>query len=376
MSVSVQETTVKGDSFGFSSASDSTRTNEATRTFTISVFDEGNYIHACLDALPKKGDLHPRYLNTYVDSVTCTAHDSDPNVYLAVVNYKARGLPDSGVEDDEEEPEEPKEPEYPWEQSAVISIKTNASIMQVNEFAYAQGLDWLPAMNTFDPIEGVLTGDIEAADSPTYRITNSLQERPQTLPEEPETTLQITASFAVQRNTEGADTLQYLLGLHNTVNYDDLMFIPDLPTFRQFTCCMSDITATEETYSFQATDDAPVETFAYWAITITFEYKRNTWFRLVPNESFNKLVTNNDGTISKVHIQAKQPDSDKDPSSSGGYAKITEQTRIDDCGYPMDYDAQGNRVDPPPVNKLTYVKPYLTKRPANWDRLGFIIAWE
>lgn len=358
MSVSLLETTVKGDSFGFSTGSNESRTNEAVRSFTITVSGGGDYITECLAVLPQKGDVHPYYPNTYVESIDCVAHDSDPYVYLATVTYRTRNLTDAGTAGGGGETTEDN-PEYPWEQPAVLSIRTNASIMQVNELAYAQGASFVQAALAFNE-DGSLAGDIEADTSPVYRIANSLGERPESLPEEPETTLQLNVTFAVEWTV--LSDLDPFIELHGTVNNN---FVSIGKTFLPYTCYMSDISATPEVYEYTFAGEETASEFPYWNVTLTIEYKKSTWFRLVVNESFNKLIDES-GTKRIVHIAAKEPSSSSTTGAAGTWAKITQPTRIDADGQPLDFDATGNKVSPLLGNDLSFVRAYLTKKPADW----------
>lgn len=364
----IREVTIDGDSFGFSKGAKNARTNRAVRTFKLQVSgDPATYIQDCLLALPKFGDVHPSYPYCYVSDVDCTANNSDPNWYDARVTYETPDVDDDGKGSEEPEPEQPEDPdgpEYPWLEKATISVSTDSANMEVNDLAYAYyGTKTLG--EAFDD-SGVIQPDMTKAlvfTSPRVQIVNTLSERPENLPEEPNPALKFNIDFAVEG--QGFASINELLQNAYTVN-DSYVQILDfgLPTY---TAYLEGVNCTKEIYSFTSTNDEGIETtteYPYWKVSLTIAARKDTWVKLMVNQSYNveqPFMSSLDGA--RVITPLKITD-----ARSGVWNNITEPMRIDATSQSIDVDySTGQLKDPRPLQNATVVNMYLTKRPADWS---------
>lgn len=367
----IREVTIDGDSFGFSKGAENARTNRAVRTFKLQVDgDPATYIQDCLLALPKYKDPHPSYPYCYVSDVDCTANTSDPHWYDARVTYETTDVDDDGIgtEEPEQPPDDPDGPKYPWLEKATISVSTDSANMEVNDLAYAYyGTKTLGG--AFDD-SGVIQPDMTKAlvfTSPQVQIVNTLSERPENLPEEPNPALKFNIDFAVEG--QGFASINELLQNAYTVN-DSYVKILDfgLPTY---TAYLEGVNCTKEIYSFTSTNDEGIETtteYPYWKVSLTIAARKDTWVKLMVNQSYNRWYSDTPNTqagpeagsgyISPITVY---------DGSTGTSEPVKEPIRLDAKSVPIDVTFAGNPVLPRPPQTATVVNMYLTKRPADWS---------
>ena len=342
------ETTIKGDSFGFSVDTKGRKILKGTRTFTITIDSSANRsMDEIYEALPKKGDAHPNMANCYVKDVECVVSE-DVHVYIATVDYESKVTEEQGEGND-------PTIEWPWDQPTDISFSTNTSFAEVQDKAYAFfGSRTLGTM-TDDFI--IQSGNGTYPNIPVVNVP--FHEYPENLPEEVEPAIQIDIAFAIEEHN--IQDIQVYLSSHLTVN-DNTVSIKNYE-INKYTGYFSEFRA--KAAYFKSPRSGIL--YPYWDVSLSLVVRpKKTWIRPMINMSYNRLVTGVDDVATKEHITVKD-------SKSNKLEPITAPVRIRPSGVPVDINDDGTLAADDPGSEQTYVNLYLTKPLSNWSPFMFAI---
>lgn len=360
----LQETTIKGDSFGFSVDSRGRTIRKGTRTFTAVVDSDGTRaINEILTLLPKKGSSHPEIDECYVKDVNCVVTD-DVHTYLATIDYETRVSDDTGDEE--------TDVIFPWQEEAKITFSSDATISEPIEKAY---YTWTNPLFDLDhpetmTAENVMTYFPEntregTADLARMRVKNTAGDKFAGLPEEPLRNVAMKISFNIKAYTGSSATdrkkhkrtiLYDLLAEAYTVNNTPVELFGYL--FSSYTGYITDMDITDEFFITKRG-----RKYAYYAVTFTIVNNLHTWIRRIMNLGLNKIITV-DGRQVKERIKLLD---------SGILHDITEPVPIDENSTPITIDSDGKIIDPTlDATKRVCIIPYLTKQPSTWDKLRTI----
>lgn len=346
MIIQFLETTIKGDSFGFSVDTKGRKTLKGTRTFTITIDSSTDRsMDEIYEALPKRGEAHPDMANCFVKDVDCKVSE-DVHVYIATVDYESKVI----------ESTEDNDPniDWPWDQPTDVSFSTNTSFAEVQDKAYAYF-----GSRTLGTMDDDFVMQAGGGTYPNIPVVNvPFKEYPENLPEEVEPAIQIDVAFAIKEHN--IQDIQVYLDSHLTVN-EDKVSIKNYE-IDKYTGYFSDFKA--KAAYFKSPRSGIL--YPYWDVSLSLVVRpKKTWIRPMINMSYNRLVIV-DGVRTKEHITVKD-------SKSNKQERITTPVRIRAEGVPVDITDDGLVVTEDVGSEQTYVNLYLTKPLSSWNSFIFAI---